>query len=135
MGIPQGFLYTKEHEWIKIEGSLGTIGITDYAQRSLGDLTFVELPPLGAELKQFKVFASIESVKTVSDIFAPMSGKVVKINEKLFTSPQLINQSPYRKGWLVVIEIYDEKEKKALLSADEYKKYLGEIKDALYSSY
>ncbi|MCD6319492.1 MAG: glycine cleavage system protein GcvH [Candidatus Desulfofervidaceae bacterium] len=124
MDIPEGLLYTKEHEWIKIEGDTGTIGITDYAQSALGDVTFVELPQMGDELKQFEPFASVESVKAVSDIYAPMSGKVIKLNEQLSTSPELLNQSPYEEGWLVVIEISDEKEKENLMSAAEYKQYL-----------
>ncbi|MDL1970163.1 MAG: glycine cleavage system protein GcvH [Candidatus Desulfofervidaceae bacterium] len=124
MNIPEGLLYTKEHEWIKIEGDTGTIGITDYAQSALGDVTFVELPQMGDELKQFEPFASVESVKAVSDIYAPMSGKVIKLNEQLSTSPELLNQSPYEEGWLVVIEISDEKEKENLMSAAEYKQYL-----------
>jgi len=124
MNIPEGLLYTKDHEWVKIEGNLGTIGITDYAQSALGDVTFVELPQVGDELKQFEPFASVESVKAVSDIYAPMSGKVIKLNEQLSTSPELLNQSPYEEGWLVVIEISDEKEKENLMSAAEYKQYL-----------
>jgi len=127
MDIRENLLYTKEHEWIKIEGNLGTIGISDYAQSSLGDVTFVELPKIGNEIKQFEPFASVESVKAVSDIYAPMSGKIIKINEKLSTSPELINQSPYEKGWIAVIEISDEKEKENLMPYSEYKKYLDEL--------
>ncbi|HDN98032.1 MAG TPA: glycine cleavage system protein GcvH [bacterium] len=129
MEIPEGLLYTKEHEWIKIEGNLGTIGITDYAQNALGDITFVELPKVGDEVKQFKPFASVESVKAASDIYAPMSGKVVKLNEKLSTSPELINNSPYKDGWIAVIEISDEKEKENLMTAEEYKKYVEELSE------
>ncbi|RKY32623.1 MAG: glycine cleavage system protein GcvH [Candidatus Omnitrophota bacterium] len=129
MEIPEGLLYTKEHEWIKIEGNLGTIGITDYAQNALGDITFVELPKVGDEVKQFKPFASVESVKAASDIYAPMSGKVVKLNEKLSTSPELINNSPYGDGWIAVIEISDEKEKENLMTAEEYKKYVEELSE------
>ena len=127
MDIRENLLYTKEHEWIKIEGNLGTIGVSDYAQSSLGDVTFVELPKIGNEIKQFEPFASVESVKAVSDIYAPMSGKIIKINEKLSTSPELINQSPYEKGWIAVIEISDEKEKENLMPYSEYKKYLDEL--------
>lgn len=129
MEIPEGLLYTKEHEWIKIEGNLGTIGITDYAQNALGDITFVELPKVGDEVKQFEPFASVESVKAASDIYAPMSGKVVKLNEKLSTSPELINSSPYGDGWIAVIEISDEKEKENLMTAEEYKKYVEELSE------
>ncbi len=126
MNIPTSLLYTKEHEWIKIEGNQGMIGITDYAQAALGDVTFVELPKVGDELRQFETFATIESVKAVSDVYAPMSGKVVKVNERLETNPELINQSPYEEGWLAVIEIADESEKDNLMTAEEYRKYLEE---------
>jgi len=124
MNIPDGLFYTKDHEWIKIEDGLGTIGITDYAQDALGDITFVELPEIGTEIKQFETFASVESVKAVSDVYAPMSGKVIKINQKLSTSPELINKSPYDEGWLVVIEIYDESEREKLMRSKDYQKYL-----------
>ncbi|AMM40049.1 Glycine cleavage H-protein, subgroup [Candidatus Desulfofervidus auxilii] len=124
MNIPDGLFYTKDHEWIKIEDGLGTIGITDYAQDALGDITFVELPEIGTEIKQFETFASVESVKAVSDVYAPMSGKVIKINQKLSTSPELINKSPYEQGWLVVIEIYDESEREKLMRSKDYQKYL-----------
>ncbi len=126
MNIPTSLLYTKEHEWIKLVGNQGMIGITDYAQAALGDVTFVELPKVGDELRQFETFATIESVKAVSDVYAPMSGKVVKVNERLETNPELINQSPYEEGWLAVIEIADESEKDNLMTAEEYRKYLEE---------
>lgn len=124
MNIPDNLIYTKEHEWLKIEGNSGTAGITDYAQSSLGDITFVELPKVGDRVEQFKQFATVESVKAASDVYAPVSGKVVKVNEELLNSPELINQSPYEKGWFAVIEIENEKEKENLLSASDYKKYL-----------
>ncbi|KPJ63842.1 MAG: glycine cleavage system protein H [Syntrophobacter sp. DG_60] len=127
MNVPDGLFYTKEHEWIRIEDNLGTIGITDYAQDALGDVTFVELPKIGDSIRQFEAFASVESVKAVSDVYAPVSGKIIKINEGLLKSPELINQSPYGEGWMVVIEIADEKEKKDLMSASEYRKYLEGI--------
>ncbi len=124
MNIPQDLLYTKEHEWIRIEGDMVTMGITDYAQSSLGDITFVELPKVGDLVEQFKQFATVESVKAASDIYAPLSGKVVKINEVLKNSPEVINQSPYEKGWFAVIEIKDTKEKEKLMPSSDYKKYL-----------
>lgn len=127
MNVPDGLLYTKEHEWIRIEDNLGIIGITDYAQDALGDVTFVELPKIGDGIRQFEVFASVESVKAVSDVYAPVSGKIIKINEGLLESPELINQSPYGEGWMVVLETYNEKEKKDLMSASEYRKYLEGI--------
>ncbi len=127
MNVPDGLLYTKEHEWIRIDNHLGTIGITDYAQDALGDVTFVELPKVGDSIRQFEAFSSVESVKAVSDVYAPMSGKIVKVNDGLMESPELINQSPYDKGWMVVIEIFDENEKKNLMTASEYRKYLEGI--------
>ncbi len=127
MNVPDGLLYTKEHEWIRIDDHLGTIGITDYAQDALGDVTFVELPKVGDSIRQFEAFSSVESVKAVSDVYAPMSGKIIKVNDGLMESPELINQSPYDKGWIVVIEISDENEKKNLMTASEYRKYLEGI--------
>lgn len=127
MNVPDELFYTKEHEWIRLEDNLGTIGISDYAQHALGDVTFVELPNIGDSIRQFEAFASVESVKAVSDVYAPMSGRIIKINQGLLKSPELINQSPYEKGWMVVIEIADEKEKKELMSASEYRKYLEEV--------
>ena len=127
MNISDNLLYTREHEWVRIEGDLATVGISDYAQSSLGDITFVELPGIDAIVEQFKELATVESIKAASDVYAPVSGKVVKINEELKNSPELINQSPYEKGWFVVIGIEDEKQKGNLLSGSEYKNYLGSL--------
>lgn len=124
MNIPDKLFYTKEHEWVRIEGNLATSGITDYAQSSLGDITFVELPRPGDRVAQFKELATVESVKAASDVYAPVSGKVVKVNGELLDSPEFINQSPYERGWLAVIEIEDEKEKANLLSDSDYKRLL-----------
>ena len=124
MDIPDGLFYTKEHEWVRIDGNLATIGITDYAQESLGDITFIELPGTETAIEQFKEFTTVESVKAASDIYAPLSGRIVEINEKLKDSPEVINQSPYKEGWFVIIEIKDEKEKENLLSPQAYEKYL-----------
>lgn len=124
MNIPEGLLYTKEHEWVRIEADTAIMGITDYAQNSLGDITFVELPEKGAEAKQSGVIATVESVKAASDVYAPLSGVVDKINQDIVDSPELVNQSPYYKGWFVCIKIEDQAEKKALLSASDYKKYV-----------
>ena len=124
MNIPQDLFYTKEHEWARIEGNLATVGIADYAQSSLGDITFTELPKVGDEVKQFEKISTIESVKAVSDVYAPVSGKIVKINEDLINSPEVINQSPHEKGWFVVIEIKDEKEKEKILTSQAYEEYL-----------
>lgn len=123
MNIEKGLFYTKEHEWVKIEANQATIGISDYAQHSLGDITFVELPKIGDELKQFKIFSTVESVKAASDVYAPLSGKIVKVNEEIVSNPQAINQSPYKEGWFIVIEIENEDEKKNLLNDSDYKEY------------
>ncbi|MFH1092782.1 MAG: glycine cleavage system protein GcvH [Candidatus Omnitrophota bacterium] len=127
MNIPDGLFYTKEHEWVKIEGNKAKMGITDYAQSSLGDITFVELPNKDAKCAQFKQIAAIESVKAASDIYAPLSGRVIQINEQVKNNPELINQSPYEQGWFLAIEISDKKEKDNLMDSAGYKKFLEGI--------
>lgn len=122
MNIPTNLLYTKEHEWVKIEGEVATIGITDYAQGQLGDIVFVELPALGAETKQMQPFGTIEAVKAVSDLFAPLSGTVVEVNAALADKPEAINQDCYGAGWLIKLKISNAGEKQALLSAADYEK-------------
>jgi len=116
--------YTREHEWIKIDGPVGIIGITEYAVQQLGDITFVELPSVGKEIKQFEILSSIESVKAASDIYAPLSGKVVEINEVLDTQPEIINESPEEKGWIARIEIADPAGEGKLLNRQEYEEYV-----------
>ncbi|NQT23445.1 MAG: glycine cleavage system protein GcvH [Candidatus Omnitrophica bacterium] len=128
MNVPKDLLYTKEHEWIKIEGNSAKIGITDYAQSSLGDVTFVELPDAGKKTELSKAFATVESVKAASDIYAPFSGTVREVNNELQTKPELVNQSPYEKAWFAVIDIDNIEEKKKLLDASAYEKYIKEIK-------
>lgn len=127
MSAPENLYYTKEHEWIKIDGSTATIGITDHAQHALGDITFVELPKIGERVAQGKHCATVESVKAASDVYAPLSGKVMKVNTGLLEHPELINQSPYVQGWFAVIEIEDAQEKTALLSESEYTQYLKQL--------
>ncbi len=124
MNIPEGLLYTKEHEWVKVEGDTAIMGITDYAQNSLGDITFIELPEKGAESKQSEAIATVESVKAASDVYAPLSGTVEKVNEALADAPELVNQSPYDKGWFVEIKIKDLREKDALMDVSDYKNYV-----------
>ena len=124
MDIPKGLLYTKEHEWVKIDGKKAKVGITNYAEHSLGDITFVELPKTGASFKQFKQFATVESVKAASDVYAPISGKIVQVNDELKTKPEIVNQSPYDKGWFAILEISDEKEKNNLMTSSKYEEYL-----------
>jgi len=127
MNVPEGLLYTKEHEWVRIEKNMATMGITDYAQSSLGDITFVELPKQGAVCAQFKQVATVESVKAASDVYAPLSGTVIKSNDAIINNPELVNQFPYDKGWFIVIELSDDKEKNNLLTADAYRAYLEEL--------
>jgi len=123
--IEDHLLYTKEHEWVSLDdGSAVTMGISDYAQEQLGDITFIELPEKGNELEQFGQIASIESVKAASDIFSPLSGEVLDINSELESDPGLINKFPYEKGWIARIKISDPDEKNNLMTADEYRKFL-----------
>ena len=124
MQIPEDLLYTKEHEWVSIKGNTATIGITDYAQGHLGDITFVDVPKVGSAATQFKQCATVESVKAASDVYAPVSGKVVKANDALTAHPELVNQSPYDKGYFAVIEMSDGKEAANLMKAADYKKYV-----------
>jgi glycine cleavage system H protein len=127
MNIPEDLLYTKEHEWVKIEGPLATVGITDYAQSSLGDITFIELPQPGISIERSAVLATVESVKAASDVYAPLSGRLEKLNQDIINNPELVNQSPYEKAWFAVIEIKDHEEKEKLLRPLDYKKYLDEL--------
>lgn len=120
-------LYTPDHEWLRIEGDVATIGITDYAQEALGDITFVELPEVGADVEQFEEFASIESVKAANDIFAPVSGKVVEVNTRLESDPGLLNKSAFEKGWIAKVHISDKEEASNLMTAEEYQKFLESI--------
>lgn len=124
MNIPEGLLFTKEHEWIKIDSSTGLIGITDYAQHALGDITFVELPKVAGHVRQFQGLATIESVKAASDIFSPLSGEVIEVNTKLENNPALVNQSCYSDGWIAKIKMKDQSEKKNLMDSAAYKKYV-----------
>lgn len=129
MNIPDDLLYTKEHEWVLIEGNKGKIGITDYAQEHLGDITYIELPQEGKEVKQFEALAEVESVKAASDICASVSGKVVQVNNELASSPEKINKDPYGDGWITVLEIKDASEKDKLMDSKKYKEYLENIKE------
>jgi glycine cleavage system H protein len=122
---PDDRKYTKEHEWVKVEGTLGIVGITDYAQGELGDIVFLDLPRPGTRTEKMKPFGSVEAVKTVSDLYAPLSGKIVAVNESLVSSPDLVNKDPYGKGWMVHIELDDPADAARLLSAGDYKKLIG----------
>lgn len=116
--------FTKEHEWIKVDGATGKAGISEHAAHELGDITFVELPKIGKSVKQFEVLAAIESVKAASDIFSPLSGKVLSVNDELDATPEIVNESPEEKAWMVEIEIADAAELKNLMTQDQYNEYL-----------
>lgn len=124
MNIPENLKYTKDHEWIKAEGSNATVGITDYAQGELGDIVFVEIETLGEILKQGEVFGSIEAVKTVSDLFMPAGGEITAINEDINDNPELINSDPFGKGWLIKIKLSNPADLERLLNAAQYKALL-----------
>jgi glycine cleavage system H protein len=125
MEIKPELKYTKDHEWIKIEGNVATIGITDYAQGELGDIVYVEIEALDEELQKEEIFGSVEAVKTVSDLFLPVSGKITHINESLEDNPELINEDPYNKGWIIKMEIQTPSELDELLDADSYQDLIG----------
>jgi len=120
MNLPSDIKYTKEHEWTKIEGNIATVGVTDFAQSELGDIAWIEMPEIGAETKKGDPFGTIEAVKTVEDLFAPLTGKIVEINEGILDSPEWVNDDPYGKGWIAKIEFSDEAELADLLSAEQY---------------
>ncbi len=127
MAYPADFKYTKEHEWIKVDGTTGTIGITDHAQNSLGDIVFVELPKVGAELKAGESFGTVESVKAVSDLFAPVSGTVTEVNGALATAPEKVNSDAHA-AWMVKVAMKDPSELNKLFSAADYEKFVAEEK-------
>jgi glycine cleavage system H protein len=123
MNIPVGLRYTKDHEWIKIEGNKATIGITDFAQGELGDIVYIDISTVGQEVAEHEIFGSVEAVKTVSDLFMPVSGKVIEVNPALDGSPEKVNADPYGEGWMIKIEVKGNTS--ALLSADQYKELIG----------
>ena len=125
MSYPTNYRYTKEHEWVVVEGAAGRIGITDHAQHELGDIVFVDLPKVGAKVTKGQTFGSVESVKAVSDIYAPVSGDVTEINEALAKTPEKLNEDPHGDAWLIKVNIADPGETKELLSAADYEKYIG----------
>ena len=126
MAYPTNFRYTKEHEWVDLEGGVGTIGITDYAQSELGDVVFVELPKIGAKLEAGKSFGNVESVKAVSEIYAPAAGEVTAANEELAKAPELLNSDPHGKGWLIRVKLANAADVSALMDAVAYEKYIAE---------
>jgi len=125
MSYPEDLRYTKEHEWVRIEGGVGTIGITDHAQKELGDIVYVDLPKVGAHIEQGKSLGSVESVKAVSDIYSPVSGEVTEVNNSLAQAPEKLNQDPHGAAWLVKLRMSAPDEAKGLLSAADYQAYVG----------
>lgn len=126
MNAPKELRYSEEHEWVKTEGEKVRIGITEFAQSELGDIVFVELPSVGDEIKANEPFGSVESVKTVSELYAPISGKVVEVNENLDDSPELVNESPYEQAWMVVVEVSDASQVDSLMTAEQYEEMVKE---------
>jgi glycine cleavage system H protein len=125
MNYPSNFKYTKEHEWILVEGDKAKVGITDFAQKELGDIVFLDITSIGKEVKQNDIFGSIEAVKTVSDLFMPITGTVLSVNSNLDSDPQLVNSDPYGEGWMVEISISNLSEVEGLLTAEQYQDIVG----------
>ncbi|HEX5037186.1 MAG TPA: glycine cleavage system protein GcvH [bacterium] len=126
MNFPEDLKYSKEHEWVRVSGNIATIGISDYAQDQLGEIVFVELPDEGEEFEKDDAFGVVESVKSVNDIYAPLTGRIVEVNDPVVDSPEIVNEDPYAEGWLVKIEISDPKELGELMSAKDYEAYIKE---------
>jgi len=126
MNIPGEFKYTKDHEWISIDGEIATIGITDFAQRELGDIVYVEVETVGENLEADEVFGTVEAVKTVSDLFLPVSGEILEFNEALEETPEDVNSDPYSKGWMIKMKVSNTEDLNQLLDSDQYSKLIGE---------
>lgn len=126
MNFPADLKYSKEHEWVRVEGNTGTVGITDFAQKELGDIVYVEIESVGDTIAQSGVFGTVEAVKTVSDLFMPVSGKVVAKNEALNDAPEAVNNDPYNSGWMIKVEFTDASELNSLMDAEAYKKHVGQ---------
>lgn len=125
--VPDDLYYSKEHIWVKIEGDIATIGITDYGQHQLGDIVFIDMPENGREVESGEVIASVESIKAISEIYAPLTGKIITINEDLANDPSVINSDPYGDGWICDIKIKDPSEVEDLMTSDDYRAYLQEL--------
>lgn len=128
MEFPKELKYTREHEWVLLEGNIATIGITDFAQDSLGDIVFLELPEEGREIESGEAFGVVESVKAVSDIYAPVSGRIIEVNKDLVDQPEIINEDPYGEGWMIKVEVNDSSELEELLTSEEYEDFIKEEK-------
>jgi glycine cleavage system H protein len=125
MNIPGELKYTKDHEWVKLDGDVATVGITDFAQGELGDIVFVEIETVGETLDAEEVFGTVEAVKTVSDLFLPLSGEIIELNENLEDAPESVNEDPYGEGWMIKIKLSDASQVEELLSAEEYKNLIA----------
>ncbi len=125
MDFPKDLRYTKEHEWVRLDGQTALIGITDFAQSELGDIVFVELEPVGSYIEKDAVFGTVEAVKTVSELYMPLSGRIVALNEDVQQNPELVNESPYEKGWMIRIEVQDAAALSGLMSSDDYAALVG----------
>jgi len=124
MEFPENLRYSRDHEWVRVDGDRATIGISDYAQDSLQDVVYIELPEVGRQLQQGDIFGSIESVKTVSDLIAPVSGEVIAVNEDLTQATEQVNQDPYTAGWMIVVQMDDPSEVDSLMTAEQYREYV-----------
>lgn len=122
---PEEFLYTQDHEWVRVDGNTASIGITDHAQKELGDIVFVELPPAGTHVTAKESLGTVESVKAVADVYAPVTGEVIAVNPKIQNAPELVNSDPHGEGWLVQVQLKDRGETEKLMSAEEYEAYLA----------
>jgi glycine cleavage system H protein len=126
MNFPSELKYTEDHEWIKLEGNTATVGITDFAQRELGDIVYLDIDKVGQTVSKGEIFGSVEAVKTVSDLYIPVTAEVLEVNAELNSNPELVNSDPYGKGWVIKIKLSDPSEASGLLSADDYKKLIGQ---------
>ena len=125
MNIPEGLRYTKDHEWVKIDGTTAIVGITDFAQGELGDIVYIDVTTVGQQVSQHEIFGSVEAVKTVSDLYMPVSGKVLEVNPELEASPEKVNEDPYGSGWMVKVQLSDVLEVDSLLTVAQYKELIG----------
>ena len=125
MNFPADLKYSKEHEWVRVQGNVGIIGITDFAQKELGDIVYVEIETIGDTIEQNAVFGTVEAVKTVSDLFLPVAGKIIAKNEALNDAPEAVNSDPYESGWMVKVELSDVSQLDGLMDAETYKKFIG----------
>ncbi len=129
--IPEDFLYTKGHVWVKVEDRIITIGVTDYGQKKLRDIVNVELPSIGQTVEEGEVIATVESIKASAEVYSPVAGKVIEVNAKLGDSPELINEDPYEKGWIAKIELQEERDFGDLMEAEEYRKYIEDLEGSV----